>query len=71
MSLGPGEIATLVLFAFADNADQAAIADVVRRFDALQTSIPSVDDFESGENCSPEGLHQEHTHAFVPTFSSG
>jgi hypothetical protein len=44
---------------------------VVRRFAALQTSIPSVDAFESGENCSPEGLHQEHTHAFVPTFSSG
>jgi hypothetical protein len=27
--------------------------------------------FADGENCSPEGLHQEHTHAFVPTFSSG
>ena len=60
-----------VLFGFADSADRAAIADVVRRFASLQTSVPSIDAFESGQNCNPESLHQEHTHAFVPTLSSG
>ena len=60
----------VVLFGFANSADRAAIADVVRRFAALQTSVPGIDAFESGENCSPEGLHQGHTHAFLLTFSS-
>ena len=60
----------VVLFGFADSTDQLAIADVVRGFAAFQTSIAGIDALESGQNCSPEGLHRQHTHAFVLTFSN-
>ena len=58
----------VVLFGFVDEARDAA--EVVRRFAALQKSVPGVEAFEWGKNCSPEGLHHGHSHAFILTFGS-
>jgi hypothetical protein len=60
----------VVLFGFAESADARAISEVARHFALLQTLVPDIDAFEWGENCSPEGLHNGHTHAFVLTFGS-
>jgi hypothetical protein len=60
----------IVLIGFAGNADAQAISEAVRRFALLKTLVPDVHAFEWGENCSPEGLGNGHTHAFVLTFGS-
>jgi hypothetical protein len=60
----------IVLIDCAENADAQAISEVVRRFALPQTHVPDIDAFEWGENCSPEGLHNGHTHAFLLTFGS-
>jgi hypothetical protein len=57
----------VVLFAFNETGDAA---EVVRRFAALQDSVPGIEAFEWGENCSPEGLDHGHSHAFLLTFAT-
>ena len=48
----------VVLFGFAGATGEDKIADVVRRFAELEAPVPGIQHFESGENCSPEGLAQ-------------
>jgi hypothetical protein len=60
----------VVLFGFEKAQSRAAIAEVVRRFGELKALVPSVDDFEWGENSSPEGLDNGHSHAFLLTFAN-
>ena len=45
----------LVLFGFEKAHSSAAIAEVIRRFAELKALVPGIDDFEWGENSSPEG----------------
>jgi len=58
----------VVLFGFVDETRDGA--EVVRRFAALQTSVPGVEAFEWGSNSSPEGLNHGLSHAFLLTFAS-
>jgi hypothetical protein len=60
----------VVLFGF-ENQSPAAVAEVVRRFTELKDLVPGIDDFEWGENSSPEGLGRGHSHAFLLTFADG
>jgi hypothetical protein len=60
----------VVLFGFEKAQSRAAIAEVVRRFGELKALVPSVDDFEWGENSSPEGLDNGHSHVFLLTFAN-
>ena len=57
----------VVLFGFVAGTD---VGEVARRFGALKTSVPRVEAFEWGEDCSPEGLADGRTHAFVLTFDT-
>jgi hypothetical protein len=59
----------VVLFGFGAAQTPAAIAEVVRRFGALKDLVPGIDDFEWGENSSPEGLDRGHSHVFLLTFA--
>lgn len=45
----------VVLVGFEKAQSPAAIAEVVRRFAELKALVPGIDDFECGENSSPEG----------------
>jgi Stress responsive A/B Barrel Domain len=60
----------VVLFGFGEAQSPAAITEVIRRFAALKDLVPGIDDFEWGENSSPEGLNQGHSHAFLLTFAN-
>ena len=46
----------VVLFGFGKAQSPTAVAEVVRRFAELKELVPGIDDFELGENSSPEGL---------------
>jgi hypothetical protein len=60
----------LVLFGFEKTQSPAAIAEVIRRFAELEALVAGIDDFEWGENSSPEGLDHGHSHVFLLTFAS-
>jgi hypothetical protein len=60
----------VVLFGFEKAQSPAAIAEVVRRFAELKALVPGIDDFEWGENSSPEGLDHGHSHVFLLTFAN-
>jgi Stress responsive A/B Barrel Domain len=60
----------VVLFGFGKAQSPSAIANVIRRFAELKALVPGIDDFEWGENSSPEGLDHGHSHVFLLTFSS-
>jgi Stress responsive A/B Barrel Domain len=61
----------VVLFGFGKAQSPAAIAEVVRRFVELRALVPGIDDFEWGENSSPEGLDHGHSHVFLLPCASG
>ena len=61
----------VVLFGFGKAQSPAAIAEVIRRFADLKALVPDIDDFEWGENASPEELDHGHSHVFLLTFASG
>jgi hypothetical protein len=60
----------MVLFGFVEGTSDATVSEIIERFSALQRSIPDIEAFEWGENCSPENLDKGHSHAFVLTFAS-
>jgi hypothetical protein len=60
----------VVLFGFGTTRSAAAIAKVIRRFAELRVLAPGIDDFEWGQNSSPEGLDRGHSHVFLLTFAS-
>jgi hypothetical protein len=43
---------------------------IIRRFAELKALVPGIDDFEWGENSSPEGLNHGHSHVFLLTFAN-
>jgi hypothetical protein len=57
----------VVLFGLGKAQSPAAIAEVIRRFAELEALVPGIDDFEWGENSSPEGLDHGHSHVFLLT----
>ena len=60
----------VVLFGFGKAQGPAAVAEIIRRFAELKELVPGVEDFEWGENSSPEGLDHGHSHAFLLTFAN-
>jgi Stress responsive A/B Barrel Domain len=60
----------VVLFGFEKTQSPATIAEVIRRFAELEALVAGIDDFEWGENSSPEGLDHGHSHVFLLTFAS-
>jgi hypothetical protein len=60
----------VVLFGFGEDQGPAAVAEVIRRFAELKELVPGIDEFEWGENSSPEGLNHGHSHAFLLTFAN-
>jgi hypothetical protein len=60
----------VVFFGFGEAHSSAAIAEVIRRFAELKALVPGIDDFEWGENSSPEGLDHGHSHVFLLTFAN-
>ncbi len=60
----------VVLLAFKDGTTGAEIAEIARRFGALQESIPGIEAFEWGADNSTEGLGRGYSHCFTLTFAS-
>ncbi len=60
----------VVQFKFKDSSSPAEVAQVVDAFRALPTKISEMQDFEFGQNNSPEGLENGFTHCFLVTFAS-
>jgi hypothetical protein len=60
----------VVFFGFGKAQSPAAIVEVIRRFSELKELVPGIEDFEWGENSSPEGLDNGHSHAFLLTFAN-
>ena len=60
----------VVLFGFRPAQSPAEVAEVVRRFVELRALVPGIEDFEWGENSSPEGLDRGHSHVFLLTFAN-
>lgn len=57
----------VVLFGFGKAQSPAATAEVILRFAELKALVAEIEDFEWGENSSPEGLDRGHSHAFLLT----
>lgn len=60
----------IVMFGFREGTTADELAEIVRRFAALQSEVPGIEAFEWGENNSPEGKANGLTHCFVLTFAS-
>ncbi|KAI8819252.1 uncharacterized protein EV422DRAFT_535708 [Fimicolochytrium jonesii] len=65
-----------VSFKYKPTLASPEISASVRHFTSLNTSVtrpdgtPLIRSFIRGENSSPEGLHQGHTHGFLLVFAS-
>lgn len=59
-----------VLFRFRKDAGDAAIADIMTRFEQLVGTIPGVLAVYAGVNVSPEGLDRGNMHGFVMDIES-
>ena len=59
----------VVLFAFAQTAGPAAVAEVCESFARLPQKIEFIRDFEWGTNVSPEQINYGYTHCFIVTFA--
>ena len=59
----------VVTFRYGPDVPPERIADITRRFGALQDSIPGITGFEHGVNNSPEGLSKDITHVYLLTFA--
>jgi uncharacterized protein YggL (DUF469 family) len=59
----------IALFKFKEGASAEQIDNVFNEFLDITETIPGIEDYVSGANCSPEGLNQGHTHGFVMTFT--
>ncbi len=60
----------LVLLSFKDNVSPSDIDLVTKSFVKLQQEIREIEGFESGINCSMEGLNKNYSHGYMLTFLS-
>ena len=68
-AVGDQVIRHAVYITFQASASDSDIQGVVDTFAALEAEIPSIIDFESGTNNSPENLNDGFTHCFLVTFA--
>jgi hypothetical protein len=59
----------IVLLKFKDGTTEEQIGKFFEEVLDLSETVPGVDDYVSGNNCSPEGRNQGMTHAFIMTFT--
>lgn len=60
----------VVLFGFKETATPSDITEIARRIVALKDLVPGIEALEWGENNSPEGKANGHTHCFLLTFAT-
>lgn len=60
----------IVLIQFKETCDSIMVSELSQAFESLQSLIPGITSFETGQNVSPEGLNHGFTHAFVITFNN-
>jgi hypothetical protein len=59
----------IVLLKFKEGTAEEQISKFFEDVLDLSETVPGIDDYVSGNNCSPEGLSQGMTHGFIMTFS--
>ena len=59
----------IVLWKFKDGTTDEQIGKFFEDALELSETVPGIDDYVSGTNCSPEGLTQGMTHGFIMTFA--
>ena len=59
----------IVLLKFKEGATEEQINKFFEDVLDLSETVPGIDDYVSGTNCSPEGSNQGLTHGFIMTFS--
>jgi hypothetical protein len=59
----------IVLLKFKEGTTEEQITKFFEDVLELSETVPGIDDYVSGTNCSPEGSHQGMTHGFIMTFS--
>ncbi|HEX3721049.1 MAG TPA: Dabb family protein [Verrucomicrobiae bacterium] len=59
----------IVLLKFKEGTSDEQIAKFFDDVLDLSETVPGIDDYVSGTNCSPEGAAQGLTHGFIMTFS--
>jgi hypothetical protein len=61
----------VVLLKFKEGTTEEQTAKFFDDLLDLSETVPGIDDYVSGVNCSPEGASQGLTHGFIMTFSDG
>ncbi|MGA2177962.1 MAG: Dabb family protein [Verrucomicrobiota bacterium] len=59
----------IVLLKFKDGTTEEQVGKFFEDVLDLSETVPGIDDYVSGTNCSPEGRNQGMTHSFIMTFS--
>jgi len=59
----------IVLLKFKEGTTEEQITKFFEDVLELSETVPGIDDYVSGGNCSPEGSNQGMTHGFIMTFS--
>src|ERR1700678_2720946 len=59
----------IVLLKFKDGTTEEQIGKFFEDVLDLSETVPGIDDYVSGTNCSPEGRSLGMTHGFIMTFS--
>jgi hypothetical protein len=59
----------VVLLKFKEGTTEEQISKFFDDVLDLSETVPGIDDYVSGTNCSPEGRSQDLTHGFIMTFS--
>jgi hypothetical protein len=59
----------VVLLKFKDGTTEEQIGKFFEDVLDLSETVPGIDDYVSGANCSPENLNQGMTHSFIMTFA--
>ncbi len=59
----------IVLLKFKEGTTEEQIGKFFDDVLDLSETVPGIDDYVSGTNCSPEGRSQGTTHGFIMTFS--
>jgi hypothetical protein len=59
----------IVLLKFKEGTTEEQITKFFEELLDLSETVPGIDDYVSGTNCSSEGYNQGMTHGFIMTFS--
>ena len=60
----------IALIKFKDGTTEDAIKTLFENLLDITETIPGIEDYVSGPNCSPEGLTQGYTHGLIMTFQN-